>query len=75
MKTTVDQKILKELKAKGKVSTVRLAHRSGSFAVHSAIDRLRRLGYKIECTTTQDPNRRAWYSLQKPTKKAKDRSR
>ena len=72
MKTTVDQKILKELISKKKVSTVRLGHRSGSFAVHSAIARLRKLGYNITCTMTQDATRKSWYSL---TNKAHRRQR
>lgn len=62
-KTTVDHKILLELLAKKKVSTVRLGHRSGSFAVHSAIARLRRQGWDITCSITNDGKRKAWYSL------------
>ena len=63
MRKTVDHKILKELMCKKKVSTVRLGKRSGSFAVHSAIARLRKQGWDIRCVTTQKPTRKAWYSL------------
>ena len=63
MKKTVDHKILTELKSKNRVSTVRLGHRSGSFAVHSAIARLRKDGWNIQCEMTQNPTRKSWYRL------------
>ena len=73
MRTTVDQKILKELRAKHSVSTVRLGHRSGSFAVHSAIARLRKKGYRIDCVMTGNPTRKSWYSLRNRRKAPKGR--
>ena len=63
MKKAVAHKILTELKSKKRVSTVRLGHRSNSFAVHSAIARLRKLGWDIQCELTQDGTRKAWYHL------------
>jgi hypothetical protein len=63
MRTTVDQKILKELQSKQRVSCVRLGHRSNSFAVHSAIARLRLKGWRIGCELTKVPNRKSWYTL------------
>jgi len=63
MKKSVDHKILTELKSKKRVSTVRLGHRSGCFAVHSSIARLRKLGWNIKCEMTPNCKRKAWYSL------------
>jgi hypothetical protein len=64
MKTTVDSKILTELKKRsGLVSTVRLGHVSNSFAVHSAISRLRKQGHNILCLKSNDQNKKAWYVL------------
>lgn len=63
MRKTVDHKILTELKYRKKVSTVCLGHRSGSFAVHSAIARLRAKGWDIRCEMTGNNSRKAWYSL------------
>ena len=71
MRKTVDQKILKELQSKKAVSTVRLGHRSGSFAVHSAIARLRKAGFRICCEMTQNPTRKSWYTLDGRQKRRK----
>lgn len=60
---TVDEKILKELRSKHKVSCVRLGHISNSFAVHSAIARLRLNGWRIGCERTSTPTRKSWYFL------------
>jgi len=71
---TVDQKILKELTVKRHVSTVRLGHRSGSFAVHSAIARLRKAGWNIECEMTGNGKRKAWYHLVSKRRKVNRKS-
>lgn len=64
---TVDNKILNELKKrKSWVSTTRLGRVSGSFAVHSAISRLRKKGWKITCELENlNPEKKAWYILNK----------
>ena len=63
--------ILKQLRSKGKVSTVGLGHRSGSFAVHSSIARLRKAGFRIGCDRTQNKTRKSWYYLIRSKRKAK----
>jgi hypothetical protein len=51
-------------KSRGKrVSTVSLAGVSGSHAVHSRINDLRKYGHNIECIPDIRNPKRAWYTL------------
>lgn len=74
---TIDGKILNELVKRrleafqrnpiteegGWVSTYKLGKVSNSFATHSSISRLRKLGFDIESRRSNNPKKKGWFRI------------